>query len=141
MRWSGPSRRLSPTASDPFTAVFGSDAAGTDTTVLAPAADAVDVLHALVGFLERRVDRQPADHDAAGHVAQDVLRLDLDGGRRQRPRVPGPRAAQHVLQHALEVRVRLPVGIVHPLLVHGTGLADGGLHVLLVPLLVLDPAD
>src|SRR5262245_46985599 len=124
MRWSGPSRRLSPTASDPCTAALGRDAAGTDmlnAPALTPAADAVDILHALVGFLQRRLDGQAAHHDATGHVAQDVLRLHLDGGRRERPRIAGPGAAQDVLQHALEVGVRLPVGMVHALLVDGTG--------------------
>ena len=56
-------------------------------------------------------------------------------------RVARPHAAQDVLEHALEVRVRLPVGIVPAHLVHGAGLADGDLHVFFEALLVLDPTD
>src|SRR6185503_5048917 len=142
MRWSGPSTRLSPTARPPFTAAFvGSDAAGTDTAVAsAPTADAVDVLDPLVGFFQRGLDPETAGHDAATHVGEDVLRLHLDGGRRDGARVARPHTAENVLLHAFVVRIALPVRVLGALLVDGSRLAAAGLHVLLEPLLVLDPA-
>src|SRR5215831_5421139 len=105
------------------------------------APDLVDFLHAGMRFLERGLGAEPAGHHAPRHVAEHVLRLDLDGGAAEGAGVAGPHAAHHVGDHALEVRVRFPVRVVRARLVDGTGLADGGLHVFLEALLVLDPAD
>src|SRR5215813_3226916 len=105
------------------------------------APDLVDLLHAGVRLLERGLGAKTARHHAPRHVAEHVLRLHLDGGAAEGTRIAGPHAAHDVGHHALEVRVGFPVRVIGPRLVDGTSLADGGLHVLLEALLVLDPAD
>src|SRR5262244_3274780 len=105
------------------------------------AADLVDLFHAGVRLLEGGLGAEPSRHHASRHVAKHVLRLHLDGGAAERAGIARPHAAHHVRHHALEVRVGFPVRVVGARLVDGPGLADGGFHVLLETLLVLDPAD
>src|SRR5207245_10644626 len=90
---------------------------------------------------QRGLEREPRRHDPPRHVAEHVLRLHLDRRGRDGAGVAGPDAAHDVLQHALVVRVALPVRVLGARLVHGPRLAAARLHVLPDALLVLDPAD
>src|SRR5262245_8812632 len=121
--------------------IWATVAMGPERSALLASSDLVDFLDAAVRFLQRRLERQPGRHDAPGHVAEHVLRLHLDRRGRDRAGIARPHAAHDVLQHALVVRIALPVRMLGAGPVHGTRLAAARLHVLLEPLLVLDPAD
>src|SRR5215468_5094495 len=56
------------------------------------APDLVDFLHAGMRFLERGLGAEPAGHHAPRHVAEHVLRLDLDGGAAEGAGIARPHA-------------------------------------------------